>query len=92
MKMKTCGLLTDYFYFYFFLIIFGCVGSSLLLSLVAASGDYSLLLCRLLIAVASPVGRARTIGTWASVVVARGLISCGSRALESRLSSCGARA
>ena len=28
----------------------------------------------------------------ASVVVARGLGSCGSRALEHRLSSCGARA
>ena len=31
-------------------------------------------------------------GTWASVVVAHGLSSCGSRALERRLSSCGARA
>ena len=31
------------------------------------------------------------LGTWASVVVARGLSSCGSRALERRLSSCGAR-
>ena len=32
------------------------------------------------------------LGTRASVVVARGFSSCGSRALESRLSSCGARA
>ena len=32
------------------------------------------------------------LGTWASVVVACGLSSCGSRALERRLSSCGARA
>ena len=31
-------------------------------------------------------------GTWASVVVAHGLSSCGSRALEPRLSSCGAPA
>ena len=31
-------------------------------------------------------------GVQASVVVARGLSSCGSRALECRLSSCGARA
>ena len=30
------------------------------------------------------------LGTWASVVVAHGLSSCGSRALECRLSSCGA--
>ena len=32
------------------------------------------------------------LGVQASVVVARGLSSCGSRALECRLSSCGARA
>ena len=31
-------------------------------------------------------------GTWASVVAARGLSSCGSQTLERRLSSCGARA
>ena len=30
------------------------------------------------------------LGAWASVVVACGLSSCGSRALERRLSSCGA--
>ena len=34
----------------------------------------------------------RALGTGASVVVARGLSSCGSGALEHRLSSCGARA
>ena len=33
---------------------------------------------------------AQALGAWASVVVACGLSSCGSRALESRLSSCGA--
>ena len=32
------------------------------------------------------------LGVWASVVVVRGLSSCGSRALECRLSSCGTRA
>ena len=36
--------------------------------------------------------RAQALGTWASVVVARGFSSCGSRALERRLSSCGAGA
>ena len=36
--------------------------------------------------------RARALGAWASVVVACGLSSCGSRAPERRLSSCGARA
>ena len=35
---------------------------------------------------------AQALGTWASVVVAHGLSSCGSQALECRLSSCGARA
>ena len=35
---------------------------------------------------------AQALGAWASVVAARGLSSCGSRALECRLSSCGARA
>ena len=32
----------------------------------------------------------RALGTQASVLVVRGLSSCGSRALEHRLSSCGA--
>ena len=35
---------------------------------------------------------ARALGAQASVVVARGLSSCDLRALERRLSSCGARA
>ena len=36
--------------------------------------------------------RARALGAQASVVVARGLSSCGLRALELRLNSCSARA
>ena len=35
---------------------------------------------------------ARALGRWTSVGVVRGLSSCGSWALEHRLSSCGARA
>ena len=59
------------------------------LSLVAASGGLLfVVVCGLLIEVASHCG-AWALGTWASVVVARGLSSCGSRALEHRLSSCG---
>ena len=47
----------------------------------------------LLIAVASlVVCRAQALGARASVVVACGLSSCGSQALERRLSSCGAQA
>ena len=49
------------------------------LSLVVASGGYSSLGCGLLIAVTSRCG-ARDVGTWASVVVARGFRSCGTRA------------
>ena len=62
------------------------------LSLVAASG--ATLPCS---ARASHCGGfsccgAQALGARASVVVARGLTSWGSRALERRLSSCGARA
>ena len=46
----------------------------------------------LLIAVASLCRGAQALGMRAAVVVACGLSSCGSRALERRLSSCGARA
>ena len=46
----------------------------------------------LLIVVASLCCGAQALGTRASVVVACGLRSCGSRALERRLSSCGAQA
>ena len=79
-------------YFFFF---FGCIGSSLLhagflqLRRVGAA-----LRCG---ARASHHGgfsccRAQALGVRASVVVARGLISCGSQALEHRLSSCVTRA
>ena len=46
---------------------------------------------RLFIVVAS-LGRAEALGVWASVVVARWLSSCGSRALELVLSSCDTQA
>ena len=35
-------------------------------------------------------GGAQALGMWASVVTMRGFSSCGSQALERRLSSCGA--
>ena len=46
----------------------------------------------LLIEVASLCCGAQALGAQASAVVACGLSSCGSRTLERRLSSCGARA
>ena len=68
---------------------------------VSVRGLLFIAVCMLLIVVASLVGvrashcggfsccRAQALGAWASVVVARGLSSSGSRALEHRLSSCG---
>ena len=63
------------------------------LSLVEASGDYSSLQCtcfslRWLVF----ANGARALGVRASVVVAHGLSSCGSQALECRLSSYSAQA
>ena len=51
-------------------------------------GLFFVAVCVLLIVVASCCG-AQALGLWASVVVARGLSSCGLWALERRLSSCG---
>ena len=77
---------------FIYLFIFGCVGSLLLqagFSLVVASGGYSSLQCTgfswwwLLLLWSTGLG------VQALVVSARGLSSCGSQALEHRLSSCG---
>ena len=62
------------------------------LSLVAASGGYSSLRCTGFSLRWLSCCKAWALGTRASVVVACGLSSCGSRALEHRLRSCGARA
>ena len=84
-----------YIYIFKFIFIFGCVGSLLLctgFSLVAASRGYSSLQCGGFSLGGFSCCKARALGAWASVVVALGLSSCGSWALERRLSSCGARA
>ena len=77
---------------FIYLFIFGCVGSSLLcVQAFSSCSEWGLLFVavrRLLIAVASLIAE----HVQASVVVAYGLSSCGSWALERRLSSCGARA
>ena len=76
-------------------LFFGCIGFSLLhAGFLSSCGERGLLFVAvlgLLIAVASSCG-AQALGAQASVVVACGLSSCGSRALEHRLSSCGALA
>ena len=60
------------------------------LSLVAASRGYSSLRCPSFSLRWLLLLRTRALGTQASVAVTRGLSCCGSRALEQRLSSCGA--
>ena len=85
---------STYTQIFFFNLFFGCTGSLLLctgFSLVAVSGGYFSLRCAGFSLGGFSCG-ARALGTWASVVVALGLSSCGSRALEHRLSSCGTRA
>ena len=94
----TC-LIPSFFSFfnkfiYLFIQSFGCVGSSLL-----SAGFHQLQRAgaTLRCGVQAYCGgfsccRAKALGTRASVVAACGLSSGGSRALEHRLSSCGARA
>ena len=78
------GLFVSHNFIYLF--IFGCAESSLLhagFSLLGGNGGYSLVaVCRLLIAVASLVEEGGLQGMQASVAVARGFNSCGSRALK----------
>ena len=81
---------TSFKIFICFWLFWVCVATHRL-SLVAVSGGYSLLLCGFLIVVPSVVVEHGPKGTWASVVVVCGLNSCGSWALESGLSNCGAR-
>ena len=54
---------------------------------VASRGPLFVAVCGLLIAVASLVEEHGSKSMWASVVVARGLSNCSTRALECRLSS-----
>ena len=79
-----------YIFIFFYLLIFGCTASLLLLGffLVAAGRAYSLAaVCRLLIAVASLITEQGLYGTWASAVVAYGLSHCRSRTLEHRFNN-----
>ena len=87
LALLPCPLSKLFFFF------FGCLGSLLLhagFSLVAASGGYSSLWRVGLSLGGFSCCWAWVLGMWASAAVACGLSSCGSRALERRLSSCGA--
>ena len=75
--------------------IFGSAGSLLLVRLFCSCGKWGLLSscgARVSHLVASLLAEHRLKSTWASVAVTCGLSSCGSRALEHRLNSCGTRA
>ena len=84
-----------FFLKFIYLFIFGCVGSSLLcagfLQLRRAGATLHCGVCASHCSGFSCCA-APSMGAQASVVVARGLSSCGSRALECRLSSYGAGA
>ena len=76
-----------FIYFIYFLAVLGlrCWARAF-----SSCGEWGLLFVAvrgLLIAVASLCFRAPALGTWASVVVTHGLSSCGSQALEHRLSN-----
>ena len=81
-----------YLFIYLFLAALGLRCCARVFSSCGEQGLLFAAVRGLLIAVASLVGGAQALGVWASVVVACRLSSYGSRALESRLSSCGARA
>ena len=92
--MDTWALYNRFFclFVYLFIFIFGCVGSLLLrasFSLVAASRGYPSLRRAGFSLGGFSCCRARALGARASVVVALGLSSCGSRALECGLQSAG---
>ena len=90
----TCMLCVCILLFKINFFIFGCVGSSLLCAgFLQLRRTGATLRCS---AWASHCSGFSCCGAWAlgaqaSVVVARGLSSCGSQALEHSLSSCGAR-
>ena len=85
-------LLLFFFYNLFIYLFLAVLGLCCCAQASSSCGERGLLFVAvhgLFIVVASCCG-ARALGVQASVLVARGLSGCGSRALEHRLSSCGA--
>ena len=79
-------------FFFFYKFIYGYAGSLLLHRLFSGCGKKGLLfivVCRLLIEMASLVVDYRLLGVQTSVATAHGLSNCGSQTLEHRLSSFG---
>ena len=84
--LKKYSILFIYLYFWLRWVFVAACG----LSLVAVSGGYSLLWCTGFSLWWLPLLQSTGSRRAGSVVVAQGLRSCGSQALECRLSSCGA--
>ena len=79
---------------FIFCLVLAALGLRCCTRAFSSYGEYGLLCCGAWASHCSGFSccRAWALGTRASVVVARGLSSCGSQALERRLSSCGTRA
>ena len=90
--IKSTATNLKYIFFNLFLAALGLCCCTQGFSSCGEQGLLFIVVHVLLIAVASFVAKHRPQSVWASVVVARGLSSCGSRGLERRLSSCGAQA
>ena len=90
-KIYCCKVLFIYLFVYLFIYFWlhWVFVAAYRLSLVAASRGYSSLRCTAFSLRCFSCCRAQALGVQASVVVARRLSSCGSRALECRLSNCG---
>ena len=84
--------LKTFIYFALFLAVLGLRCCEWAFSSCGERGLLFVAVRGLLIVVASLCCGARALGVQASVVAARGLSSCGSWALERRLSNCGTRA
>ena len=80
------------FYLFMYLAALGLCCCSWAFSSCGDQGLLFIMVRGLFIAVASLCCGAQALGMQVSVVVARGLSSCGLQTLERRLSSCGAQA
>ena len=90
-KFVNCDIHVIYALFMFVFICI-CAGSSLLCGLFSSCGEWGLffvLVQKLLIGLDSPAAEHGLQGRQASAAEVHGLSSCGSQALEHRLSSCG---
>ena len=92
LQIHFSSLSFNFIIYFFMYVCITVLGLCCCTQAFPSCGKWGLLfvaVCGLLIAVACLCCGARALGVWASVVVALGLSSCGSQALQCRLSSCG---